>query len=141
MTGQDREGRARCPRLCTCEWRMSRKEIKDKLRDDIVKIGQISPEDIDDNTALVTVLDSMSLSQFKGILESSYAVEISDEYLLGETVSLSKLAEVVKLGHAQDDTGVDGSSAPTSTAVATGKADGLAGLLGCPPGVVCCIIQ
>ena len=121
---------------------MSRKEIKDKLRDDLVKIGQISPDDIDDNTALVTVLDSMSLFQFKGTLESSYAVQISDEYLLGETVSLSKLAEVVKLGHAEDDTGVNGSPTTTSTAVAqTGKADGLAGALGCPPGVVCCIIQ
>ena len=90
----------------------------------------------------MTVLDSMSLFQFKGTLESSYAVQISDEYLLGETVSLSKLAEVVKLGHAEDDTGVNGSPTTTSTAVAqTGKADGLAGALGCPPGVVCCIIQ
>jgi hypothetical protein len=69
---------------------LSRDEIKDKLKLDVSKIGQIPPDCIDDDTALITVLDSLSLSQFKRSLESGYAVQISDEYLFGETTSLTK---------------------------------------------------
>jgi acyl carrier protein len=121
---------------------LSKDEIKDKLRVDVAKIGQIPPDCIDDDTALITVLDSLSLSQFKGSLESGYSVQISDEYLFGETTTLSKLAEVVKLGHAPDDTGMSDPNRPPSTAMASpGNAGGLAGALGCPPGVVCCVVQ
>jgi acyl-CoA synthetase (AMP-forming)/AMP-acid ligase II len=121
---------------------LSTDEIKDKLRVDVAKIGQIPPDCIDDDTALITVLDSLSLSQFKGSLESGYAVQISDEYLFGETTTLTKLAEVVKLGHAPDDTGMSDPNRPPSTAMAPqGNAGGLAGALGCPPGVVCCVVQ
>lgn len=121
---------------------MSRDDIMDKLRLDVARTAQIPPDSIDNDTALVTILDSLSLSQFKGRLESAYAVKISDEYLFGESVSLKKLAEVVKLGYAPDDAFSNG-HAPPSTAVSsapTGKAKGLAGALGCPPGVRCVIM-
>lgn len=121
---------------------LSKGEIKDKLRVDVAKIGQLPPDCVDDDTALITVLDSLSLSQFKGSLESGYAVQISDEYLFGETTTITKLAEVVKLGHAPDDTGMSDPNSPPTTAMASqGTAGGLAGALGCPPGVVCCVIQ
>jgi acyl carrier protein len=118
--------------------KMSKETIRDKLRVDVAKISQIPPDCIDNDTALITVLDSLSLSQFKGSLENSYAVQLSDEYLFGETVTLTKLAEVVKLGHAPDDTGM---SDPNSRPVAAppGTTGGLAGALGCPPGVYCVI--
>jgi acyl-CoA synthetase (AMP-forming)/AMP-acid ligase II/acyl carrier protein len=129
---------------------MSRDEIMDKLRLDVSRTAQIPPDSIDNDTALVTILDSLSLSQFKGRLESAYAVKISDEYLFGETVTLKKMAEVVKLGYAPDDTG--GASGGTtnghtsssaggvsSAAAQQGTAKGLAGALGCPPGVRCVI--
>lgn len=124
---------------------MSRDEIMDKLRLDVARTAQIPPDSIDNDTALVTILDSMSISQFKGRLEGAYGVQISDEYLFGERVTLKKLAEVVKLGYAPDDTrgddvGSNGVQPPSSAP--TGKAEGLAGVLGCPPGVkVCCVIQ
>lgn len=118
-------------------------EIVDKLRIDVARIGQVPPDSIDDNTALVTILDSLSISQFKGRLEGRYGVKISDEYLFGESTTLAKLAEVVKLGYAPDDVVADGTDGP-SRAVAPpsqGTAGGIAGALGCPPGVVCCVIQ
>ena len=124
---------------------MSKSDMMDKLRVDVAMIAQIPPDSIDNDTALVTILDSLSISQFKGRLEAAYAVKISDEYLFGETVTLKKLAEVVKLGYAPDDTGGgggDGPSANGATAMPQTTADGLSGALGCPPGVrVCCTIQ
>jgi len=123
---------------------MSRDEVMDKLRLDVARTAQIPPDSIDYDTALVTILDSLSISQFKGRLESAYAVKISDEYLFGENVTLKKMAEVVKLGCAPDDKGFEG-GAPNGdipASVPPGTADGLAGALGCPPGVrVCCAIQ
>ena len=120
---------------------MSTDEIVDRLRGDVSKIGQVPVDSIDSTTALVTILDSLSISQFKGRLESAYAVKISDEYLFGESVTLTKLAEVVKLGHAPNGDDTNGEIVATSNVVSHGTADGLAGALGCPPGVVCCVIQ
>jgi acyl carrier protein len=130
---------------------MGKKEIMDKLRMDVAKMGQIPPDSIDNDTALVTILDSITISQFKGRLESIYAVKISDEYLFGESVTLKKLAEVVKLGYAPNDVGGEasnnnnnnGPSSSSSAPASQGEnAEGLAGMLGCPPGVkVCCVIQ
>lgn len=119
----------------------SRDEIRDLLRVDVSKVGQIPPDCIDNDTALITVLDSLSLSQFKGSFESSYAVKISDEYLFREDTTLTKLAEVVKAGYAADDDENGGGGAQSTSVANQGNAGGLAGALGCPPGVVCCIIQ
>lgn len=125
---------------------MGRNEIMDKLRLDVARTAQIPPDSIDNDTALVTILDSLSISQFKGRLESAYAVKISDEYLFGETVTLKKLSEVVKFGYAPDDTGGGEHGGPSSSPspgvspiAHQGKASGLAGALGCPPGVRCVI--
>jgi acyl-CoA synthetase (AMP-forming)/AMP-acid ligase II len=125
---------------------MEKSEILDKLKTDVSRVAGIPPDSFDADTALVTILDSLNLSQFKGLLESGYAVKISDEYLFRESTTLTKLVEIVKLGYAPDDTqDGDGAVAPPSSAAASGasqgKADGLAGALGCPPGVVCCVIQ
>lgn len=117
---------------------MDSKDILVKLTNDVSKIGSVPKEAIDANVALVTILDSLSISQFKGLLEGEYAVKISDEYLFRENTSLNKLVEVVKLGYAPDDGEGDAQvAAPPST----GTADGLAGALGCPPGVVCCVVM
>ncbi|VEU33336.1 unnamed protein product [Pseudo-nitzschia multistriata] len=122
---------------------MGKKELMDKLRTDVARTGQIPPDCIDNDTALITILDSLSISQFKGRLESAYAVQISDEYLFRESVTLQKLAEVVRLGYAPDDNNDGGDAAAAAPPSAPGgTADGIAGALGCPPGVrVCCVIQ
>lgn len=117
---------------------MDSKDILAKLTGDVSKIGSVPAEAIDPNAALVTVLDSLSISQFKGLLEGEYAVKISDEYLFRENTSLNKLVEVVKLGYAPDDGEGD---APPAAPPSTGTAGGLAGTLGCPPGVVCCVVM
>ena len=118
----------------------SKDEIFDKLRTDVARMGQLPPDAIDKDTALITILDSLTISQFKGRLESGYGVQISDEYLFGESTTLIKLVEVVKLGYAPDDVEADGSGG-VNVAVSPNSPGGLAGLLGCPPGVVCCVIQ
>jgi hypothetical protein len=88
------------------------------------------------------MLDSLSLSQFKGMLENSYSVDISDEYLFRESTTLLKLVEVVKLGYAPDDEAntTPATSASNGAISTPGQAKGIAGVLGCPPGVVCTIL-
>jgi hypothetical protein len=127
---------------------MSKEEILGKLASDAARAASIPLDSIDKKATLVTMMDSITLSQFKGLLESHYAVKISDEYLFRESTSLTKLVEVVKLGYAPDDdadananaggTGAPSSSGPSSSPA--GTAGGCAGALGCPPGVVCTIL-
>jgi len=125
---------------------MSREDILTKLLTEVAQIASIPKDSIPKDTALVTILDSLTLSQLKGLLEHKYAVKISDEYLFQESTTLLKLVEVVKLGYAPDDTDTGGdagsgaASAPSQNVQSQGKADGLAGALGCPPGVVCAIL-
>ena len=133
---------------------MDKAEITNKLRMDVARMGQIPPDSIDSDTALVTILDSLCISQFSGRLQSAYAVKLSDEYLFREGVTLQKLADVVKLGYAPDDNNnnnnngeniaANGGNQSSGAAASgpSGNAEGLAGTLGCPPGVkVCCVIQ
>ena len=120
---------------------MDRQDILKKLMDDVSNITSLSPELIDKEAALVTILDSMSISQFTGMLASSYGVKVSDHYLFNETTTLTKLSDIVKLGYAPDDEGGEGGQgAPSDPYESEGKAKGLAGALGCPPGVVLCTI-
>lgn len=125
---------------------MERDEIRKKLVSDICRLGSVPPESLKNGTALITVLDSLTISQLKGLLENSYAVKISDEYLFRESTTIIKLVEVIKLGYAPDDDGGhasgDSSNKPSSapSAQPQGTATGLAGALGCPPGVVCVIL-
>jgi acyl-CoA synthetase (AMP-forming)/AMP-acid ligase II len=120
---------------------MSREDILNKLVTDVSRVGSLPVESIEKNVALITMLDSLTISQFKGLLESSYAVKISDEYLFRETTTLAKLVDVVKLGYAPDDgEGDHAAAAAASHAVPPGTARGLAGALGCPPGVRCVIL-
>jgi acyl-CoA synthetase (AMP-forming)/AMP-acid ligase II len=116
---------------------MTKTDILNKLVADLSRVGGVSIDSIDVKAPLVHMLDSLTISQFKGMLENNYAVKLSDEYLFRESTTTTKLVEVVKLGHAPDD--ADGAKAD-AMAVQTGKARGLAGALGCPPGVVCIIM-
>jgi len=111
-------------------------EIMKKLVTDVSQVGSIAASDVVRDAPLVTMMDSLTLSQFKGMLEQRYSVRMSDEYLFRESTTLNKLVEVVKLGHAPDD----GDGAGTTIETSTGTAGGLAGALGCPPGVVCTIM-
>jgi len=113
-----------------------------KLVKDVSRVGSVPVESIDKDAPLTTILDSMSLSQFKGMLEGEYATRLSDEYLFREATTLNKLVEVVKLGYAPDDDGQPaGPGAASTVAHSPGQAGGLAGALGCPPGVVCCVVM
>ena len=111
---------------------MPRSEIQQMLKTDVSRVAGL--ETIDARAPLVTLMDSLTLSQFQGLLETSYGVqELSDEYLFRESTSILTLVDVVLLGHAPDD-------APSANQQTVGQATGLAGALGCPPGVVCTIL-
>ena len=126
---------------------MDRSLILDKLIAEIATLGSIPPETIDRDAPLVTLIDSISISQFKGLLEHQYTTKLSDEYLFGERTCVNKLVEVVKLGYAPDDTKEEGRNNDANEEGEleglpyTPKANGgLAGCLGCPPGVYCTIM-
>ena len=120
---------------------MSKQDILDKLVKDVSRVGSIPPESINTTAPLVTLMDSLSLSQFKGLFENHYASKISDEYMFRESTTLTKLADVAKLGYAPDDgEGNEGSGSGGGSGAVGGKAEGLAGALGCPPGVRCAIM-
>jgi len=66
---------------------MSKKEIIKKLIADVNRMGgSVDPDSgVNNDSAIVTFLDSMTISQFKGLLESHYATKLSDDYLFRET--------------------------------------------------------
>ena len=122
---------------------LSRDEILTKLALDLSQMASIPTSSIGKDAAIVTILDSLTITQFKGLLENSYGATLSDEYLFRETTTLRILADVVKLGYAPNDVqnGDPGNShPPAATSPSPGAAKGLAGALGCPPGVVCVIL-
>jgi len=106
--------------------------ILERLTHDITQIMN-NAETPPTTCALNTFMDSLSISQFKGLLEGKYHTKISDEYLFQERCTLDKVVEVVKLGYAPDDVDRDMSKG-------VGGRKGLAGFLGCPPGVRCSIM-
>jgi acyl-CoA synthetase (AMP-forming)/AMP-acid ligase II len=116
---------------------MDKKALLAKLTGEVANMGGTSSDSIAPDVAIATLLDSLSVSQFKGVLDARYAVKLSDEYLFREACTLNKLVEVVRLGYAPDDG--DGTAAATA-AVSQQGPGGLAGALGCPPGVVCVIL-
>ncbi len=123
---------------------LSKKEISTRLIKDIGRIVSMPTLSIPLNTPLATMMDSVSLSQFKGLLEAQYATTLSDEYLFRERSTISKLIEVVKLGYAPDDN-LDGSTpaggSPGTGAMVVGDNEGCAQrVLGCPPNVFCVIM-
>lgn len=117
---------------------MEKSELLTRLTTDIAIMASIPESSVDKSTNLVSILDSLTISQFKGLLESKYFTKLSDEYLFRESTTPQKLVEVVKLGFAPDDG--EGEQSSAHTTVETGKASGLAGALGCPPGVKCVIL-
>eukprot|EP00565_Helicotheca_tamesis_P007427 CAMPEP_0185725862 /NCGR_PEP_ID=MMETSP1171-20130828/2004_1 /TAXON_ID=374046 /ORGANISM="Helicotheca tamensis, Strain CCMP826" /LENGTH=777 /DNA_ID=CAMNT_0028394083 /DNA_START=30 /DNA_END=2363 /DNA_ORIENTATION=- len=121
---------------------MDRKDIMEMLINDVCTIGGISRESCDKDVPIVSLMSSISISEFKGKIEHEYSTKLSDEYLFRETTTLIKLTEVVKQGFAPDDTDGEGASAANvQHATPPGGGGGLAQKLGCPPGVVCCVVM
>ena len=127
--------------------KLSKKQILKKLLNDITKHVPTPPSSLNKDDALATMMDSLTLSQFKGLLEFDYATDVSDGYLFREGTTINKLVEVIKLGYAPDDN-EDGDQPAEAAAgggsknkgAMVGESRGLAGALGCPPGVRCVIM-
>jgi len=119
---------------------LSKKEIRKKLMNEISKQTSMPQSTLKRNVPLSTMMDSLSLSQFKGSLENEYATNISDGYLFRDSTTIDKLVEVVKLGYAPDDGDDDVPGADQKSGPAVGESKGVSGALGCPPGV-CCVVM
>ena len=97
------------------------KEIKAMLINCISEIAQLNKNEIKDNVAVSTFMDSLSLAQFKGLLENTFGVKaFSDEYLFRDTTTVKKLVSVVKAGSAVDD-GDGNGAVSVNTAVGSGS--------------------
>eukprot|EP00574_Skeletonema_japonicum_P004634 CAMPEP_0201723518 /NCGR_PEP_ID=MMETSP0593-20130828/7557_1 /ASSEMBLY_ACC=CAM_ASM_000672 /TAXON_ID=267983 /ORGANISM="Skeletonema japonicum, Strain CCMP2506" /LENGTH=923 /DNA_ID=CAMNT_0048214643 /DNA_START=35 /DNA_END=2807 /DNA_ORIENTATION=- len=95
------------------------KEIKAMLINSISQISQLNKNEIKENVAVSTFMDSLSLAQFKGLLETTFGVKaFSDEYLFRDTTTVKKLVNVVKAGSAPDDG--DGSGVVLANAAGSG---------------------
>lgn len=119
---------------------LDKKEIMTRLKADISRVVSMPPASIPEDTDLATIMDSLTLSQFKGLLEAKYATQLSDEYLFSEGLNLRKLVEIVKLGYAPDDNAELGEGGATNATMTNQKSGGLAGALGCPAHFVCAIM-
>lgn len=115
---------------------MGKAALVSMLKRDVSRVTNVPESDINTRVALITMMDSLTISQFKGLFEANYASQISDEYLFRESTTIDKLAEVARLGFAPDD----GEGGGGDVLTGPGQATGLAGALGCPPGVVCTIL-
>lgn len=106
--------------------------IKKEVKASIGSLVSIPAESINNGEALNTMLDSLAMSQLKGLIEREYSVEsIPDEFLFQDTATVNTLVEVVKLGRVPSDADYDANmNGPKSCSEA----------MGCPPGV-CCIVM
>ena len=110
---------------------LSREELQQRVIQHASQISSMPPNEIDVSAPFTTFMDSMSISQFKGLLESTYYVTLSDGYLFRDDVNLTKIIESIKSGRPEDDDdGQDG-------AVAGGSLDQP---MISPPGLCCSVM-
>ncbi len=112
-------------RLTSAEVRaLDRPAIRNMLLESIAQLAIIDKSSIPDGSPLTSYMDSVTLAQLKGLLESRYAVStMSDAYLFNDTTTLKKLVEVVKAGVAKDDTregSFDGGTRTSGSGVSPG---------------------
>ena len=96
-------------------------------------LSGVPASEVDSTAPLTSTMDSMSISQFKAVLENELYVDVSDGYLFRDDCTPAKLVEVVKLGSApdDDDAGAEG--------VGVGPPGGDAGPALAPPGLCCAV--
>ena len=103
---------------------LDKKAIRKMLLDSISQIANIDIAAINDAAPLNSFMDSVTIAQYKGLLEGQYGVKpMSDGYLFQDSATVKKLVEIVKVGQARDDTGEGGSG----KAGAGGKGPGCCG--------------
>lgn len=83
---------------------MSIKDIERKLENTLFKISSVGPNPIDPSTfnneaPLISYgLDSITLVQFKGVIENKFHCELPDEFIYSDTANIKQLSIAVKQG-------------------------------------------
>ena len=66
--------------------------LLEKLRNEVARLMECAPSAVDASTSLVVLgMDSMALTQFRGILANDYDFEMEEAELFEETTTLSKI--------------------------------------------------
>jgi len=139
-------------------------EIGTRITNDVAKLANLATDDVSQTAALTSMMDSMTVSQLKGLLVYEYAVDLSDEYLFRETSNVACLVDIIKRGHALDDSSGEAGGEGGGGGAVAGGGGGIRGGgggggggggrgakskpakvpagpgMGGPPGV-CCVIQ
>ncbi|GMH62755.1 hypothetical protein TrLO_g15170 [Triparma laevis f. longispina] len=118
---------------------MTESDIEMKVVGYLSSLSGLPPNEIDRNLAFTGFMDSMSISQFKGLLEQEFCVDVSDGYLFREDSCVAKMAVVIKVGRAEDDNGSGGGGEGRDGGggESGGGADGPALA---PPGLCCSVM-
>lgn len=79
---------------------MSDEQLIATIEEDLVRVTSYAgPLPLDRNTPLVALgVDSLSLGQFKGLLEGRYNAQVPDEWMFSELATLSEMSVLVRNG-------------------------------------------
>jgi acyl-CoA synthetase (AMP-forming)/AMP-acid ligase II/acyl carrier protein len=70
-----------------------------RLQDDVAQLMECDPDGVDLNTPLIELgMDSMTITQLRGVIENNYSVEVDETVLFGEETTLKVLEGVVRGG-------------------------------------------
>jgi acyl-CoA synthetase (AMP-forming)/AMP-acid ligase II len=108
---------------------LSKPEIRNMI---LIAISQLTNADkatIKDTAPLISLMDSVTLAQLKGLLEGRFAVKpMSDAYLFQDSTTVKKLVEIVKVGAVNDDSG-EGQAGGAYNAVGSSGGPGCCGCI------------
>jgi len=107
---------------------MSEEDVMSKLVEVVSQITGTPAPEVDVEAPLTVVMDSMSISQFKGMLERRFYLRLGEGYLFRDDCSLGKLTIAVREGKAGDEEDEEG--------MGGGKGEGPALA---PPGLCCSV--
>lgn len=108
---------------------LSKPEIRNMILDAISQLTNADKATIKDTAPLISLMDSVTLAQLKGLLEGRFAVKpMSDAYLFQDSTTVKKLVEIVKVGAVNDDSG-EGQAGGAYNAVGSSGGPGCCGCI------------
>ncbi|GMH92707.1 hypothetical protein TrVE_jg10892 [Triparma verrucosa] len=120
---------------------MTEGDIEAKVKEYLSSLSGLPPSEIDRDLPFTGYMDSMSISQFKGLLEQEFCVDVSDGYLFREDCCAAKIAVVIKMGEAGDDDGSGGTEGGEGKGQGPGGGGGGAGGPALAPPGLCCSVS
>jgi acyl carrier protein len=74
-------------------------DLLNRLQDDVAQLMECDPSDVELEKPLIELgMDSMTITQLRGVIENNYNVEVDESILFGEDTTLRVLEGVVRSG-------------------------------------------